>query len=131
MIEERIEEINREILKEENRIGESRTAIEEKRKELKELEVLEKRLDRIHHIRFRENLGDTGKIADLANKFCLRDILYAIEKLTGINLNPPHKALPLLNLTIWQGMFLLLGDHTDDVPDQDNTGLSGEELSQE
>lgn len=110
MIEEKIKEMQEQIERLKENISGSEVEILEIGKKIAEFKAMEERLRRIHKVRYRENLGNSEKIADLANRYYLRDLLDVIAKIADTNLSFSAEAMPLMNLTIWQGMYLLLGD---------------------
>lgn len=113
MIEENIKAIEKEIAEQEKRITESHDTITEKKKEIEKLQILKKRLQKIHSIRHYSNIGSVERIVELANQYRLQDLLSMIANAAGIRIDYPTGAMPLMNLTVWQGLFLFFGDHTE------------------
>jgi hypothetical protein len=124
MIEDKIKKIGEEIVKEEEKIVDFQVSINEKRKEIEELEVLRKRLWNIHRLRLKENVGDPEKVNDLVNQYRLTDLLSIVAKLADTNLSYSADMMPLMNLTIWQGLYLFFGDNVSyQKPAPDKTEL--------
>lgn len=111
MIGNKIRNIGEEIVMEEKKMVDFQASINKKKKEIEDLEVLKKRLLNIYHIRYKENIGDPEKINNLVNQYCLKDLLEIIAKLTDTNLSYNADMIPLMNLTIWQGVYLFFGDN--------------------
>jgi hypothetical protein len=96
----------------EKNIETQRGDIEKQKEEIARLFILQKRLQRIYTIKHLEILGNFERIASLANKTIVKDFIQDLGLLVDIK-NPGISELPLLQLTLWQMIYLLYGDHTE------------------
>lgn len=110
MIEEKIKANEEEIAEQEKRIAESNDTIVKKKQMIEELKNLKKRMEKIHNIRYFENIGSVDRIAELANRYRLSDFFSAVAKAADVRFDYSIKAMPLMDLTVWQSLFLFFGD---------------------
>jgi hypothetical protein len=112
MLEEKIRAAQEIIQANEKNIEAQRGDIDKQRQDIENLSLLQQRLQRIHVIRYLENLGNFEHIASLANKTIVKDFLQDLDLLVDTRA-PGISDLPLLQLTLWQMLYLLYGDLTE------------------
>lgn len=112
MIDEKIRAAQEIIEANEKNIELQRRDIDRQRQEIEKLSLLQKRLQWIHAIRYRENSGNLEHIASLANKTKVKDFLQDLDLLVNTR-DIGISDMPLLQLTLWQMLYLLYGDLTE------------------
>ncbi|MBE0426351.1 MAG: hypothetical protein IBX72_06860 [Nitrospirae bacterium] len=111
MLENKIEGLKEEIRTEEAKINTSKEMIAGQEAHIKELEVFRRRLLKIEGVKYFQNIGNAEEIAALANRFRLRDFLDVLSKI-GIIFTSGEEMERILNLTLWQSMYIFFADLT-------------------
>jgi hypothetical protein len=109
----KIEDIQKEIATEKQKIAMSEELITAKEKELAEVESFKKRLSTVYKIKNLDSEMLGKRINHLVNKFMVTDFISKLSEITGMNLDYSPVTSNILTLTIAQAVVLLFDEESE------------------